>query len=66
MGYATKKQREEGWEEEMKSIGSLLEEAKIYGEVGCGGFTYKKLKNGNIKITLDFSFLFNNNQKGGK
>ncbi len=66
MGYATKTQREEGWEEEMKTVKYLLKEAKVRGEVGCGGFTYTPLKNGKIRITPDFSFLFNNNQKGGK
>ncbi len=66
MGYATEKQKEEGWEEEMKVVKFLLNDAKIYEEVGSGGFTYKRLKNGNIKITPDFSFTFNNHQKGGK
>ena len=55
--YATKEQREKGWEDELKSMNILIKDAKKNGFCSCGGFTYTKLKSGNIRITPDFSFI---------
>ena len=63
LGYATKMQREKGWEDELKSMNYLIKDAKKYGVVGSGGFTYTKLKSGNIKITPDFSFIIRTPKK---
>ena len=57
LNYATSKQREEGWKGELRSVNSLINDAKKHGAVSCGGFTYTKLKSGNVKITPDFSFI---------
>lgn len=57
LGYATKEQREKGWEDEFKSMNMFIKDAKKNGLCSCGGFTYTKLKSGNIRITPDFSFI---------
>ena len=55
--YATNEQREKGWEDELKFMNIFIRDAKKSGYCSCGGFTYTKLKSGNIKITPDFSFI---------
>ena len=55
--YATKEQREKGWIDEWKSMNIFIKDAKRSGYCSCGGFTYTKLKSGNIKITPEFSFI---------
>jgi hypothetical protein len=58
LGYATDYQIEKGWKYEMESVKMFIKDANKYGFCSCGGFNYSKLKSGNIRITLDTSFLY--------
>ena len=65
LGYATKTQIEEGWEDEMKGVEYLIKEArktKVGEYVASGGFRYIRNKN-SIRIEPDFSFRVNNDER---
>ena len=52
MGFATKTQIEEGWQEEMPTVKNMIDNTKKYKEHGTGGFTYKLAKDGKSVVII--------------